>query len=436
MTGTSDKDGDLRRILGVGAITVYAVGDILGAGIYALIGPVAAVAAGGTWLSFAVAGGIAALTALTLSELASRIPSAGGAASYCRRAFAHPAVAFLTGFLVLASGLVSAATIARAFSGYVDQFAHLPQLPTSLAILAVLGLINFAGIEESSRANLVATAIEIAGLVFFVWIAWRAMPSPSAARAAAHLGADLTFGGVLAGATVGFFAFVGFEDTVTVAEEARDPERTIPRALLISVAVCTTLYLLVTVAAQLALSPRELARSDVPLLAIVESSTGSAIGSKVFAGIALFAIGNTGLLNLITASRLTYGMAREGLAPEVLGRIHARRRTPFVAILVTTLVAGLLAISGNLETLAQTTSLLVLTVFTVLHVALLRLKSAHPPPAAGVFTIPRWIPVAGIVASLVLAVRFPPAAYLRGGLILGLGLLLNAAFGSFGSKTR
>jgi amino acid transporter len=429
MSTNADEPAGLRPVLGPLATTVYAAGDILGAGIYALVGAVVALSHSGAWLSFVLAAVIALLTGLTYAELSSRIPLAAGAAAYSRRAFAHPAVAFLVGVMVLASGLTSAATVTHAMVGYLDTFVALPSLPASLALLCLMALLNFSGIEESSRVNIVLTAVEFAGLLLVIVAGLIAVQHLDGATASERLTDSIELKGIAAGATVAFYAYIGFEDTANIAEEVRDASRVVPRAILTAIAVATTLYVIVTVLALLVVPPEKLAASARPLLVVFEES-GFAFPSSVFSIIALLAVGNTGLLNLIMASRLAYGMSREGLFPAVLQRVHPRRRTPWVAIAATFLVTVLLVVSGGVRVLAQTTSLLLLIVFTILHIAVLRLKRRHPDPGPGVFRTPAWTPVLGALVCGTMISQFPPDAYLRALAVVAIGLALYFPFAS------
>jgi amino acid transporter len=413
---------ELRRVLGPAAITVYAVGDILGAGIYALVGKVVATADSGAWISFVVSAVIALLTGLTYAELSSRYPVAAGAAAYCRRAYAHPAVAFLVGTLVLASGITSAAAVSHAFVGYLNSFIALPPLLASLGLLIVMTVINYAGIEESARVNLVLTLVEVAGLVLVMIIGFGYASGLPAGEWSTRLAPPADLAGVLAGAGIAFYAYIGFEDTVNVAEEVHEPQRTLPRAILLAISITCAIYAAVAIAALLTVPRHTLATSGAPLLEVLNTA-GVHLPAGTFSIVALFAICNTGLLNLIMASRLSYGMAREGLLPAGLTRIHPVRRTPWVAVLVAFALAALLAASGGVQILAQTTSLLLLSVFTVLHAGLALIKRREAPPP-GVFTTPGWTPVLGVLLCLVMMLQYPPGAYARAVAVMALGAIL------------
>lgn len=407
---------ELRRALGLTAITIYAVGDILGAGIYALVGKVVAVSHGGAWLSFVVSAVIALFTGLTYAELAGRYPVAAGAAAYCRRAFPFPVIAFMVGILVMASGLSSAATVSLAFVGYLEVFAALPAIPASIGMLFLMSLINYAGIQESSRVNIVLTAIELSGLLLVAGVGLWFASGVSAAELGERLTPPADLSLILAGATVSFFAYIGFEDTVNVAEEVRDASRVLPRAILTAIVFTCVVYGLVTVAALATVAQDRLAASGKPLLEVLEVA-GVGVPGGVFALVALFAICNTGLLNLIMTSRLAYGMAREGLLPAILTRVDPVRRTPSVGVAMAFVLAALLAVTGGVRVLAQTTSLLLLLVFITLHVGLLRVKWRDTARAES-FRTALWTPVAGGLLCAVLASQYPFEVYLRASAVL------------------
>lgn len=420
----------LKRAVGTAALTIFAIGDILGAGIYALVGVVVAAAAGAAWLSFLAAGLLALLTGLTFAELGSRIPHAGGPAAYCRRAFSSPLLAFTVGVVTLFSGLTSAATIARAFAGYVEPFSAVPPVLVSLGLLALLAFINFVGVEISVRVNILLTAIEAAGLILVMACGGLAIAATGWAEldVAARLSTGIDAGAIIAGAGVAVFAYIGFEDTAMMAEEARDPARALPRAILIAVAVTCIVYVAIAVIALLTVPLDQLAGNKAPLLEVVRRS-GVGVPGGLFSVVAMIAIANTGLLNLIMASRLAYGMARDGLLPQSLGRVHARRQTPWVAVAVTAAITLLIMASGDTAGLARTTSLLLLVIFSILHVALLRIRRAEPAPPPGVFRTAAWTPVAGLAVCLTLTTSFTADVYLRALAVLAAALLAWALFG-------
>jgi amino acid transporter len=429
---TGDSEAQLHRSLGLWAITIYAIGDVLGAGIYALVGQVVGVAGSGAWLSFVLSAMTALLTGLSYAELSARFPVAAGAAAYTQRAYGHRLLAFMVGLFVLASGIASAATVSRAFVGYFDAFMPLPELPASLGMLVLMTAINYAGIRESARVNFVLTLVEMSGLLFIIAVGfWYAGHMP-VADVAGRLTPSLT-PGIVTGATLAFFAYIGFEDVANVAEEVRDPSRAIPRAILIAIGVSCVIYVAV-VCAVLVTVPREVvASSGGPLLEVLNAA-GVHLPPGVFPLVALFAICNTGLLNLIMASRLCYGMAREGLLPPVLALVDARRGTPWVAVLAAFAMAALLTVSGGVRILAQTTSLLLLVVFAVIHVGLLLIKRRESESASPDFRTPAWTPALGALLCVGLAAQYPLDAYARLAVVLVVGLGLYGTVGRFAAN--
>lgn len=203
---------------------------------------------------------------------------------------------------------------------------------------------------------------------------------------------------ILSGATLAFFSFIGFEDSVNVAEEVRDPRRSYPRALAIGLGIATVIYLLVAFTASMVVPTADLADSDGPLLLVVELGPVD-VPLRLFAAIALFALFNTALINMVMASRLLYGMANQGIVPRALGRVHRGRRTPFVAIAATTLLGIGLAATGDLGDLADTTVVLLLVVFTLVNVCVFLLR--RDPVDHDHYRAPLVVPALGAVASVV-----------------------------------
>ena len=425
---TNNGSHTLRRTLGFWPLVFYGVGDILGAGIYALVGKIAGLAGTYSWLAFLVALVVAALTGLSYAELGSRFPRSGGEAFFCDRAFGRPALSFLIGWLVLCSGVASMATVARGFAGYVAEFA--PNAPQSIVIagfLAVLAGVNFWGIRQSSTANIACTLIEVTGLllVIAVGVAWLSTNAPVEPPNVEIDAGGTTWFLIFQGGTIAFFAFIGFEDIVNVSEEVKSPERNVPLAILTASAVAGLIYLLVVIVATSVVSSAELAGSDAPLLLVVRRAAPS-IPPSLFTAIALFAIANTALLNGVMASRLMYGMAKENLLPTVLSTVNEKTQTPHVAIVFLLLCTTIFALSGTLIHLAGTTSLLLLVVFFSVNVALIVIKR-RLPHAENAFRIPIVVPICGAISTLALMAFVQWPAVNSAAIAIGLGLLLAGA---------
>jgi len=419
---TDGSDTSLRRSLGFWALASYGLGDILGAGIYALMGKVAGAAGAFAWLGFSVSLLAATITALTYSELVTRFPKSGGEAYYTAQGFRLPLVSTVTGWLVFCAGTLSLSAIAVAFAGYMHDW--LPGLPDAFVIAAfilTLGFINFWGIRESSMANIVCTIIEASGLVLVIVVGaiYLADAEPAAAVQPSPFAlgeADWT--GVMQGAALAFFAFIGFQDMVNVAEEVKEPERNFPKAILAALAVAGLTYIVIAIIATQVVDPAAIGESNAPLNQVVATATGDGRIQNLFPIIALFAVANTGLLNFIMASRLLYGMAGQGLLPGPLARVHAVRRTPHWAILTVLAVALALALSGTLGYLAGSTSTLLLVVFLTVNLALVMVKRRGAGRDEGGFRVPMVVPLSGVaITAVVIAFAEPSVLATTAGLV-------------------
>ncbi|GHS86233.1 amino acid permease [Actinomycetota bacterium] len=434
---TAGAGPSLRRTIGRRVLLLFVVGDILGAGIYALTGTVAAEVGGAIWLPFLAAFALATLTATAYAELVGKYPTAAGAALYAHRAFRSPFLTFLVAFAVMMSGITSASAAARAFGGdYLAELVPVPTLAAAWGFLLVVTGINLVGISQSVKVNVVLTAVEASGLLVIIGIgAWALLTGEGEPGRALELGTEgAAWTGILGGTALAFYALLGFEDSVNLAEECRQPRRDFPRALFGGLAVAGVIYLAVAFTSSMLVETDVLADSTGPLLEVVKVA-GVAFPPTLFAVIALLAVTNTALINMIMASRLVYGMASERIVPRALGLVHARTRTPVVAIAFTLVIALTLVSTGDLSGLADTTVLLLLLVFAVVNVAVLvlRRRPADPPApddAPRGFRAPTWAPVVGAVASLVLASPLTGrdgAVYVRAGVLLGIGVVLYAA---------
>jgi amino acid transporter len=419
---TDTKPPQLRRSLGFWALAFYGIGDILGAGIYALVGKVAGVAGAASWAAFAVALVVAGLTAVTYAELGGRFPRSAGESFFTQQAFGRPGLSLVVGWVVLCSGILSLATVSVAFGGYMSGLVPgLPSSVTVVGILLLLAAINFRGMRESSTTNIVATMVELTGLLIVIVVGALFLGRTPDVGVAQTIEAsrDVDWTGIARGAALGFFAFIGFEDMVNVAEEVKDPERNMPRAILTALCVTGIVYLVVVIVATSVVPTAALAESEAPLLSVVQAST-DAVPDRLFTLIALFAVANTGLLNFIMGSRLIYGMSRQGLLPSALGKVHPGRRTPHLAILTVLGVALALALSGTLTYLAGTTSMLLLLVFFTVNLSLVTIKRRDRKPVRS-FCAPFAIPIVGAVTCLALMPFVPRGSLVTAGIILALG---------------
>jgi amino acid transporter len=426
-TQAAPTDTQLKRVISRPMLIIFVIGDILGAGIYAVVGQVAGAVGGAIWAAFLVAFTLALFTAFSYAELVTKFPQAAGAALYVQKAFSRPFLTFIIAVAVMASGITSASTAARAFGGdYLRTFIEAPALAMALGFLLALELINFVGISQSVRLNVVLSLIEAAGLLFVIGIG--VFVFASGAGDASRL---LEFNpetavplALLSGAGVAFFSFVGFEDSVNVAEETKDPSRAYPIALFGGLIGALVIYLLVTMTASLVVDPGTLAESDGPLLEVVRAGAPN-FDERLFAAVALVAVSNTALINLIMASRLLYGLGRQGIVPAVFARVHGGRGTPWIAIGATALVAAILVSTGELGGLASTTVVLLLIIFTLVNVSVLVLR--RQPVEHGHYTAPSFLPVLGAVSSAGLVtyrVFQEPRDVVRALILIGVGVLL------------
>jgi amino acid transporter len=395
--GGDSQQPALRRALSLPLTTLYGLGNILGAGIYVLIGKVVGHAGVFAPVSFLLASLLAGLTAFSYAELSARFPVSAGEAVYVQEGIGLRPVAALVGLLIILAGVVSAATILRGFAGYLQVFLPAPEYAVILVMTVMLGGLAAWGIIESVWTAATVTLVEIAGLFI---ILWAAAPDMLAARPEWSDFAPLTEGvqwtGIFIGGFLAFYAFIGFEDMVNVAEEVQEPQRNLPRAILLALVVATVLYFLVALAAIVSAPTDQLAESDAPMAWLYHHLTGRE--PVTITVISLFAVINGALIQVIMASRVGYGMARKGWLPAVFGRVNARTRTPIVATVAVSALLLLMALWLPIETLAKATSYFLLIVFTLVNLSLWRLKRQHVQPP-GVICVHFWVPVFGCLAS-------------------------------------
>jgi basic amino acid/polyamine antiporter, APA family len=423
---------DLKRSIGLYMLLFFVLGDIVGAGIYALVGEVGAIVGGAIWTAFLAAFVLAIFTAASYAELVTKYPRAGGSATYVNNAFKNPFVSFMLAFAVMASGITSACTLTLAFSGdYLSQFISVPIVAAALVFMVLVGLINFYGISESVKINVVLTSVEVFGLLLIILIGVLALLAGEGdpGRAFEFKGDASVLGAILAGTVLAFYALIGFDDSVNVAEETHNPSRNYPRAIFGALFIAGIVYLLVTFTASMVVPTGELAGSSGPLLEVVERGT-LPVPTKLFAAIALLAVSNGALINMIMASRIVYGMGDQGVVPSVFSRVHEGRRTPWIAILFTVSIAlVLLAVLGGnpdaLDTLGSTTVVLLLLAFIMVNVSVMVLRGDRVDHEH--FRTPTIFPILGIVVSAVLLVYTAIndwTIFGLAGLLLAIGLVL------------
>jgi APA family basic amino acid/polyamine antiporter len=454
-TSAGSAEPSLHRVMGPWLLLLFIVGDILGTGIYALTGKVANLVGGAVWLPFLLAFGVALLTAFSYLELVTKYPRAAGAALYTHRAFGIHFVTFLVAFAVMSSGITSSATASRAFAANLSDAFELGLAGgigitvVGLAFMAGIAAVNLRGVGESVKLNVLLTVVELTGLLIIIMIGLWAIGGGQGDVSRifefkTEGGGGGTVWAAIAATTLAFFAMVGFEDSVNMAEETKDPVRTFPKILLLGLLITGTIYLLVSVSAITLVPPEELGEGETPLLKVVAAGApGFPLG--LFGFITMFAVANSALINMLMASRLVYGMSREHVLPPVLGKVHATRRTPFVAIAFTTLLAfALITFVGEVPALGGTTALLLICVFTIVNIAVLVLRRDTVEHEH--FRTPTLLPVLGAVSCAFLAGPWTgrdPIQYQVAGALLAVGIvlwfatvLINRATGTMPSEPR
>ncbi len=390
------RNARLNRSLSLPLVTLYGLGNIVGAGIYVLIGKVAGFAGSSTTLAFILAMVTAAVTALSYMELAGRYPVSASVSVYLHRAFGKRRLSTAVGLAMAAGGIASAAALAQGFAGYLASFVAVPPLLAGVGLLVVLGAIAVKGIGESAATAAILTGVEVLGLLLVIWFGRKAFGQIDVQRVLA-VDPAVGIGGVVAGAFLAFYAFIGFEDMVNVAEETRNPSRTMPLAILFALLGSTVLYLLVVLVSTTLVSPADLAASEAPLTLVFERSGAGHV--VVLSLIGMTAAMNGVIVQIIMASRILYGLADEGWIHRRFAAVHSRFQTPVTATLLVVAAMIVATVVLPLVSLAQLTSLLVLTIFTLVNASLIVIKR-RGEPHGGYIVVPRAIPYLGVVLCL------------------------------------
>lgn len=387
----------LSRTLNLAQITLYGLGNILGAGVYVLIGKVAGEAGNLAPFSFLLASLIAGITAFSFCELSSRYPVSAGEAVYVKKGFNIPQLSLWIGLLVILTGIVSAATITKGFSGYLSIFIELPDELVIIGVLVLLCGVAISGIAESVSIAAFITILEVSGLLLIIYVTIPAMEQFPERAAEFIPSFELSsWTGIFGGAFLAFYAYVGFEDMVNLAEEVKNPRRIMPIAILTALGVATVIYLLLAVSSLLILSPEQLQISDAPLADIYRAVTNK--NPWFISIVSLFAVVNGALIQIIMGSRVCYGMAKQGLVSAVLGQVNPKTQTPVLATLVITAIIIVTALWLPIETLAKTTTYFLLILFCLVNLSLVRIKRKEETPDH-VFTVPSVVPITGFTVS-------------------------------------
>lgn len=400
MTNSTHPPAKLRRALSTPLLTLYGLGVTVGAGIYVLVGATAQEAGAYASFSFLVAAVVVSLTALSYAELSTRYPVSAGEAAYVEAGFSTAWLTVFVGLAVAASGMISASAVAMGAASYLHGLIGLPHPALTIAVVVIMGLIAMWGIAESVAIAAIITVIEIFGLLFVV--GWgMSVPEP---QGFAWLEMVPTFDaeiwrGILAASLLAFFAFVGFEDMANVAEEVKDPEKTIPRAIGWTLLLATLLYIATSVTVLMVVPVDTLSSSTAPLLLVFDGASEPV--KQGFGIVAIVATINGVLIQTIMASRVLYGLADRGHLPALLARVSPRTKTPVIATCLVMLTILLLTQTLPISVLAERTSQIVLFVFILVNLSLIRLKNKGKK-STGHFQVPLFVPILGVTTSVLL----------------------------------
>ncbi|MGH3365119.1 MAG: APC family permease [Nocardioidaceae bacterium] len=441
-TASQTEQPELKRALGPKLLLLFIVGDILGTGVYALTGDVAGEVGGAAWAPFLVAFAVATITAFSYLELVTKYPQAAGAALYTHKAFGIHFLTFLVAFAVMSSGITSASTASKFFAENLAvvfdiQAGTTAVMLIALAFMALLALVNLRGVSESVKINVFLTIVELTGLLIVILIGFYAMTQGEVdfSRVMVFETSEerSTFVAITAATSLAFFAMVGFEDSVNMAEETHDPTRNFPRVMLTGLGITAFIYVLVSIAAVAVVPVGVLSDSETPLLEVVRAGAPGLPMETLYPLISMFAVANTALINMLMASRLIYGMGKQDVLPRSLSAVLPERRTPWAAIVFVTIIAFGLIIgvtqfmgADTVEALGGTTALLLLGVFAIVNVACLVLKRTHHVSHEH-FRAPVVLPVLGALSCAFLVGPWTgrdTVQYEIAGWLLGLGVVL------------
>ena len=412
---------ELKRHMGLFQLTMYGTGLILGAGIYVLIGEAAGFAGDSVWIAFVLGSIVALFAGFSYAELSSIFPKAAAEYVFIKNAFKNNFFAFLIGWLTAITSIITAATVALGFGGYFAEFVNIPIIISAIGLLAILSIVNFVGIRESAWTNTIFTIIEASGLILIIIIGFT-FSSPEPVN---YTESPTGFTGIVIAFVLIFFAFIGFEDMANIAEEVKKPKKTLPKAIILSVVISGILYILVSLAVVRVVNWEELATSAAPIALVAQRGLGSE-AHIVLSSIALFAITNTVLITLVAGSRIFYGMAKEKVFPIILGKVHSKTKTPWMAVIVIMITSIAFTLIGDIVIVANITVFAIVITFAAVNLAVIVLRYTEPnierkfkvPINIGKFPI---LPLFGLGISVYMAFQFEIEVVLVGMGIIGIG---------------
>ncbi|HET8719692.1 MAG TPA: amino acid permease [Candidatus Nitrosotenuis sp.] len=427
---------ELKRNLGLFQTTMYGVGLILGAGIYALIGNATGEAGNSVWISFILAAVASVFTGLSYAELSSMYPKAAAEYSFIKNAFKNNFIAFIVGWLTLFVAIISASTIAVAFGGYFASLFGAPVLISAILAIAALSFVNFFGIKESSSMNIIFTVIEASGLALIVWIGFGLFGNSDVNYFEAPNG----FAGVFSAFTLVFFAYIGFENIANIAEEIRHPRKVLPRAIILSISITAIFYILVATATVRVLDWQELGSSIAPLADVVKKALGPQ-AQMILSMIALFATTNTILIMLISGSRILYGIAKDRSLPKIFSIVHHARKTPWPAVLIIGSLAVVFTFLGDLSTIANISVFTIIMVFVLVNIAIIWLRIKEPDIERP-FRVPLSVkkvpilPVLGIITPILGVIQLDLEVIVIGFGVVGAGIVFYFGYNKLSHPSK
>ncbi|MFX1409071.1 MAG: APC family permease [Promethearchaeota archaeon] len=396
------KSPKLKRRVSLFALTVYGVGNVLGAGIYALIGEVLGKTGNISWLAFILASITGALTGLSYAELSAMYPKSAAEFVYTEEAFKKRVLSFILGWIIIFSGILSAATVALAFGAYLADLINVPSIfvmiSYSILLVIALSIINSLGIKTSTRTNIIFTLIEASGLIIIIFLGLFGKREPNYFL----LPSGASFAVIFSSVALIFFAYIGFEDIANIAEEVKEPQKNIPKAIIYSIIITTILYCLTAISVVKILPHGDIADSDAPLNEVAAKILGPG-GGIIMSFIALFATANTVLIMLIVTSRMMYGMARDKALPEKLCEISPKFRTPTTSVLLTMCFTLIPILFGDISVVAHATVFGVLINFILVNISLIALRKTKPDIERPFELKPSYkgIPILALLGSII-----------------------------------
>ena len=397
---------ELKRHMGLFGTTMYGIGLILGAGIYVLIGQATGIAGNVVWISFVFGAVAAVFSGLSYAELSSMFPKSAAEFLFVKNAFRNNFLAFIIGWMTIFTSVISASTVALGFGGYLTGFFGTPIVVSAVSLISLLSLINFIGIRESSWMNVVFTLIEAAGLILIIYLGF----TYGGTEHVDYFENPAGLGGISLAFVLIFFAFIGFEDIVNIAEETKNPKKILPRAIILSISITAAIYILVSLAAIQILDWKELGASLSPLADVAKKILGSN-GQVILSIIALFATANTVLIILVAGSRIIYGMATQHSLPLLLSRIHYKTKTPWIGVFGIMIAAIIFSFLGNIVTVANISVFFIAITFAMVNLSVILLRYREPsmerpfkiPINIGRFPL---LPFFGVIISAYMMTQF------------------------------